>query len=268
MSEYFGQSQGKNWQEILAANNLDNFDALWDLKTEWFEEPNVRRGGWSGVVRVNLDTAQGKVGVFIKRQQNHMTKTPFHPIKGRPTFEREFKNILRLRKRNLPTLEPVYFAQRNFQGDSQAILVTRALDDYTPLDSERFLQVGDLICNAAHKKALLTAVAKVLRDMHQYNLQHNCFYLKHVFARSDGDSWDIKVIDLEKLKWTFSRDRAVFRDLSTLQRHAQGWSKKDHVSFFKAYVGESQLSAEAKALWKSIENKILAKRKEKLKKTG
>ncbi|MCK5649460.1 MAG: lipopolysaccharide kinase [Gammaproteobacteria bacterium] len=255
MSEYFGDG----WQPILAANHLDNFDALWDLKTDWFEEPNIRRGGWSGVVKVDLDTPQGKVGVFIKRQQNHTTKTLLHPLKGRPTFEREFKNILSLRKYNLPTLEPVYFSKRNIKGDIQAILISKELSDYTPLDSERFLATGDIIKNTAHKNSLLHAVADTLRGMHEHHFQHNCFYLKHVFVKSVGNSWDIKIIDLEKLKWSFFKKNAVFRDLYTLQRHTQNWSKKDRVTFFKAYVAESSLSAESKSLWRSIEKKILSK---------
>ena len=82
------------WQEIFSANKLDSFDAIWNLDTEWFEEPNQRRGGWSGVIKVDLDTPEGKSCVFIKRQENHISKTLLHPIRGILTFEREFENIL------------------------------------------------------------------------------------------------------------------------------------------------------------------------------
>ncbi|NOQ81958.1 MAG: lipopolysaccharide kinase [Methylophaga sp.] len=256
MAEYYGDS----WKEILATNNLDSFDKIWDLKTDWFEEPNIRRGGWSGVVKVNLETVQETVGVFIKRQENHITKTPLHPIKGRPTFEREFKNILRLRRHKVPTLEPVYFSKRNKDGDLQAILITKELSDYISLDSDRFL-TDDLIKNTAQKNSLLKAVANTLRKMHHHHFQHNCFYLKHVFVKPEGDSWDVKIIDLEKLKWSFFKKNAVFRDLFTLHRHAQGWSKKEHVKLFKFYVEESKLSNKSKALWRLIEKKVLSKRK-------
>lgn len=257
MSEYFGD----NWQEILSANNLATFDQLWDLKVDWFEEPNVRRGGWSGVVKIELDSPHGKVGVFIKRQENHVTKSPLHPIKGRPTFEREFKNILRLRKHNLATLEPVYFSKRNLNGDLQAILVTKELAGYTPLDSKHLLTYGELIHDKSHKKRLLNSVAQTLRDMHRHNFQHNCFYLKHVFVKPTGDEWDVKIIDLEKLKRAIFKKDAIFRDLFTLHRHAQGWSHKDHIQFFKAYVQETKLSPESKVLWRLIETKVLSKRK-------
>ena len=255
MKQYFDG----NWQTILAANNLDNFDALWDLKTDWFEPPNIRRGGWSGVVKIDLDTPQGKVGVFIKRQENHTTKTPRHPIKGRPTFEREFRNIHRLSKQKIPTLEPVYFGKRVHNSNLQAILITKELSGYIPLDSERFLTRGDLIHDAAHKKRLLVTIANTLRLMHQHHFQHNCLYLKHIFVKPDGDDWDIKMIDLEKLKRTVFKKHAVTRDLVTLHRHSPGWTNKDSMMLFKAYVQEDTLSDQSKQLWKLIEKKTLAK---------
>ena len=85
MKEYW---YNDDWQQILFDNNLDDFDDIWKLKTKWFEPPNIRRGGWSGVVKIDLDTPQGKIGIFIKRQQNHITKTFIHPIRGMLTFER------------------------------------------------------------------------------------------------------------------------------------------------------------------------------------
>jgi lipopolysaccharide kinase (Kdo/WaaP) family protein len=258
MKEYWNDQ----WQEIFSANKLDSFDAIWNLDTEWFEEPNQRRGGWSGVIKVDLDLPEGKISVFIKRQENHITKTLFHPLRGIPTFEREFKNILRMQKHNLPIMELVFFAKRVINGNLQAILITKALSDYIPLESERFLSSGDLIKNTAHKENLLSAVADTLRQIHHHHFQHNCLYLKHIFVKPvNDDSWDIKIIDLEKLKWRLFKPHAVFRDLYTLYRHAKGWSTKDHVKLFKAYVQEPKLSSKSKKLWHSIEARVLDKRR-------
>ncbi|OUR89182.1 hypothetical protein A9Q92_01455 [Methylophaga sp. 42_8_T64] len=255
------QHWNKDWQQIFANNNLADFDAIWDLTTEWFEEPNKRRGGWSGVIKLDLNTAEGKVSVFIKRQENHITRTLLHPVRGMPTFQREYQNILRMSKHGLPIMELAFFAKRINNGNLQAILITKALDDYIPLESERFLASGDLINNAQHKEKLLVAVADTLRQIHRHHFQHNCLYLKHIFVRPDGDGWDIKLIDLEKLKWRFFKQQAVFRDLYTLYRHAKGWSRKDHVRLFQAYRQEKQLSAKSKTLWHAIEKRILDKRR-------
>jgi hypothetical protein len=249
-----------DWQTLFAANNLDSFDAIWNLDTEWFEEPNKRRGGWSGVIKLDLNSPAGNVSVFIKRQENHITKTFRHPFKGMPTFEREFKNILRMQKQNLPIMELAYFAKRISNGKLQAILITKALTDYIPLESEKFLASGNLIKNTAHKNELLSKVAESLQQLHQHHFQHNCLYLKHIFVKPVGDSWDIKIIDLEKLKWRLCKQHAIFRDLYTLHRHAEGWTAKDHVKFFQIYMGEKKLSAQSKKLWRAIETKVMSKR--------
>jgi len=256
MKDYWNTT---SWQKIFASNHLTNFDDIWNLDTEWFEEPNQRRGGWSGVIKVNLDTQEGKNGVFIKRQENHITKTWFHPIKGILTFEREFNNILQMKNHDLPVMETVFFAQRNIDNKRQAILITKELTGYIPLESERFLSTGDLIKNLSHKKQLLIAVADAVRSIHSHHYEHNCLYLKHIFVKPVGDAWDVKVIDLEKLKWRLFKRKAVFRDLYTLYRHAHGWSSKDHVRLFKLYAQENKLSAKSKKLWRAIEKRILSK---------
>ena len=87
-----------DWQAILAFNQLDNFDAFWQLEADWFEEPNHRRGGWSGVSRILLALPEGgEAAVFLKRQENHLRKTIAHPLKGIPTFRAEIDNTLKLR---------------------------------------------------------------------------------------------------------------------------------------------------------------------------
>ncbi|HZV99605.1 MAG TPA: hypothetical protein VFF74_11500, partial [Methylophilaceae bacterium] len=59
-------------QALLEQNLLDNFERVWTYKAPWFEEPNSRRGGWSGVGRLVLKDTQGnEQGVFLKRQENH-----------------------------------------------------------------------------------------------------------------------------------------------------------------------------------------------------
>jgi len=71
-----------DWQALFAANGLDGFAAWWQRQAEWFEwfkEPNRRRNGWSGVARV-----------VLKCQENHNTFSRCHPLRGVPTFLREY----------------------------------------------------------------------------------------------------------------------------------------------------------------------------------
>jgi hypothetical protein len=78
-----------DWQQLLDGNGLDSFEALWTLDAGWFEAPNKRRGGWSGVSRCDLEVPEGgSVGVFVKRQQDHVYRSPRHPLRGMLTFVR------------------------------------------------------------------------------------------------------------------------------------------------------------------------------------
>ncbi len=258
MKEYIG----KGWQELLEYNQLADFDAIWDLKADWFEEPNVRRGGWSGVSRINLKKPDGEsVGVFLKRQENHVTKTISSPIKGIPTFEREFNNIQRLTAHKVPTVEPIYFASRNKHGKGQAILITKELAGYEPLDAPAFARAGAIMTDKKQREKIMTAVADVMRRMHAGKYRHNCLYCKHIFIRSVGGDWEVKLIDLEKLSKSVSQRPAMMRDLYTLPRRVTGWRRVDRLKFLKLYLQEEKLSAKGKKIWREIDERMRVKDK-------
>ena len=248
MKDYFPNQ----WREILRHNNLDSFDDLWNLQADWFEPPNERRGGWSGVSRCEWDLPEGgKVGVFLKRQENHITRTVSHPF-GMSTFICEIQNILLFKKAAIPALEPIYFAVRKVEGDQRAIVCTEALDGYEPLEEivERWLREG--WPDRKNRQHLMQKVVSVMSRMHDHKIQHNCFYPKHIFVRFTDASIDVRIIDLEKAKVVLLRRYATFRDLYTLNRHAQGWSRTDRLRFFLLYLGREHLDRDAKKLWRKI----------------
>jgi hypothetical protein len=251
----------KQWQEILRHNNLDSFEKLWALELDWFEEPNQRRGGWSGVSRCDLELPEGgKVGVFLKRQENHITRTVLHPF-GMSTFIREIQNILRFKKASIPALEPVYFAVRKIDSDLRAILCSEALDGYVPLENlvKRWSTEG--WPDRKTRQRLMQAIAVVMSRMHDHKIQHNCFYPKHIFVRFNETAIDIRIIDLEKAKVKILRRYASFRDLYTLNRHSQGWSRTDRMRFLMIYLGCKRLDRDAKELWRKIATRTEVKGK-------
>ena len=116
----------KDWKAVARANGLDDFEALWELDIGWFEEPNERRGGWSGVSRHEIELPNGsREGIFIKRQQNQTTRSWLHPLRGIQTFRREFGNLMLLQSFGVPTLDVLYFAERKSGADRRAILISR-----------------------------------------------------------------------------------------------------------------------------------------------
>ncbi len=60
----------------------DRFDYFWNQRGEWVEEPNVRRGGESGVQR--LMGSDGQL-LYVKRQTGHIHRglvAPFRTADG------------------------------------------------------------------------------------------------------------------------------------------------------------------------------------------
>ncbi|GLZ26879.1 hypothetical protein Pstu01_35480 [Stutzerimonas stutzeri] len=224
MSDHFSVTD----RGILQAHGLDSFDALWALQLDSVDAPNVGRGGWSSVFRLELDEA----AYYLKRQSNYLTHTLRHPL-GEPTFACEFRNIQRYRRLGIPALRAAYFGERRVDGERRAILLTRALDDWRDL----YGWLGHWHeLEAATRDQLLQACAKLARTLHQAGLRHGCFYPKHIFLRQAGERFEACLIDLEKTRpLLFGRaDRIV--DLEALTRHAGVWSEGEQRRLIEAYL--------------------------------
>lgn len=251
----------ERWRSILSHNQLRDFDALWQLKAEWFEAPNQRRGGWSGVARCELNLPDGgKCAIFLKRQENHGTFSWRHPVKGVPTFLRELHKIMHYRACGIPTMEPVYFAMRRTAQGHRAILATEELTGFVSMEDRG----RDWLAHGAPVRAIrlryLKAVASLLSKMHAHGIQHNCFFPKHIFTRMDADGTvEARIIDLEKSRWRPVRTLSARRDLYSLVRQSQQWSRTDRLWFFKSYLGIERLTPYAKWLWHDIEARSFKK---------
>ena len=243
-----------HWQEILAYNGLRDFTAFWQRQIEWFETPNVRRGGWSGVGRTEITLPDGsRRHVFVKRQEDHGTRTLWHPFRGEPTFAREFRCILQYQRLGIPALTPVYFASRIQDGHQRAILVTEKLIGFRSLEQQAEQWLRDCAPNREQRRRILAAVASVLRQLHQHHIQHSSFAPKHIFTRQDADGQvEVRIIDLEKSRRCPTRFRCGFRDLYTLFCEAQCWGRSDRLYFLKSYLQIERLTPAAKRLWRGI----------------
>ncbi len=243
------------WAEMLRHNGLGNFDALWQLQADWFEPPNQRRGGWSGVARISLKAADGHgEGLFLKRQENHLRRTLRHPLAGEPTFAGEMENIHLLQQAGVPALEPVYYGQRKVQGKWRAVLLTRELSGFVPLHTlmQDWLERG-WSASRAERFAVVAAAAHVIRRLHTHRLVHNALHPKHVFVRLDPAAGaEIRLIDLEKMRRTWSIEHAARRDLDSLNRRARLFSRSDRLRFLKAYLDTPVLGPEGRALWRLL----------------
>lgn len=244
----------EHWLPILAHNGLAGFAALWDIDIPWFEPPNQRRGGWSGVSRLELKLpAGGTCTVFLKRQENHKTFSWRHPIVGIPTFLREFELIRHYRTCGIATLEPVFFGMRTSATGHRAILATAELAGFNSLATHARIWQQQGIPSVSARRRILNAVASLARSIHAARIQHNCFYPKHVFIRQAPDgAVEARVIDLEKSRRRPFAFLCAQRDLDTLNRHAPEWSRSERLRFLKAYLRSERLTPYGKWLWRQL----------------
>jgi len=252
-------------RRLLEANLLGNFDDAWRLQAEWFEEPNVRRGGWSGVCRIALAMpGNGELGLFVKRQENHQRRNWRHPLRGEPTFAREFRMLRYLQQHDVPAPRPVFFGTRVCSGRAQGILITEELEGFRPLDAVvEDLFGGNVQPPLATQRPLLRGVAGLVRRLHEAGVQHGSLYPKHVFVRLRGDEEPAAaLIDLEKSRTTLLSLRRTLHDLDALNRHSCHWSRSARLRFLLHYLGEQRLSARGRQIWEALARRAVQKRRD------
>jgi len=211
------------YRDRLDAAGLRSFDDLWALPWNWVEEPNQRRRGWSGATRVVIGESE-PLALFVKRQENHCYRSLAHPLRGKPTFYREWRNIGVLREAGVPTLEPIAYGERVREGRYQAVLITVAFDGYVDLD-ELFANRGGL--DEAARNAVLETLARNLLRLHRAGCRHNCLAGKHLMVRMGAEP-DVRLLDLEKLKHQRAWLAAAAHDLARLIRYTPTLSLADH----------------------------------------
>lgn len=229
MNDFIAQAD----RPTLERHGLASFDALWSVQLTAVDEPNVERGGWSSVFRLELDDS----AFYLKRQSNHLTRTLAHPF-GEPTFAREFRNIRRYAQLGVPALQASFFGQRKIDGERRAILLTRALDGWTDLDGwlKRWPEL-----NESGRQAIIGAVGALARTLHQAGQMHGCFYPKHIFLREQDGHWQACLIDLEKTRPLLLGWRDRIKDLEPLVRRASCIGEQGVRHLLSVYLDDPRL---------------------------
>jgi hypothetical protein len=238
---------------LLKKNQLDTFERVWNRKVDWFEEPNERRGGWSGVGRIALQQEDGaEIGAYLKRQDNHCRTSWLHPVKGVPTFQREFEMMHYLEQCGVAAPEVMLFG-RNPNGDLKTTLMTRELAGFVPLEELTETLFANKRPSLAMQRPIIQAVARLAKQLHAAKVQHRSFYPKHLFVNmADANAPKVAVIDLEKSRINYFGVLRSIIDLSVLNRHAKHWSRSRRMYFYLQYLGLKRLTPFAKWLCRRI----------------
>nr|WP_133750966.1 lipopolysaccharide kinase InaA family protein [Pseudomonas sp. LP_7_YM]TDV65999.1 lipopolysaccharide kinase (Kdo/WaaP) family protein [Pseudomonas sp. LP_7_YM] len=229
---------------LLERHGLADFDSLWNVQLEAVDEPNTGRGGWSSVFRLELEGT----GYYLKRQANYLTRTLHHPL-GEPTFSREFRNINLYQYLGIPALHAVFHAQKKVDGERRAILMTRALDGWTDLET-LLLQWAEL--PATQRLAILKACGELASTLHTAGQVHGCFYPKHIFLKDRNGAYRAQLIDLEKTRRLIFGKRDRVKDLEPLLRRAPVWNEAEVRELLSAYVHEAASSIRVDEWWERL----------------
>jgi tRNA A-37 threonylcarbamoyl transferase component Bud32 len=236
MSDFFSVAD----RGLLERHGLADFNTLWEVPLDAVDEPNNGPGGWSSVFRLELEGS----GFCLKRQSNYLTRTLSRPF-GEPSFSREFRNISRYQALGIPALQAVFFGKRLIEGEHRAILMTRALDSWTDLDT--LLQQWSTL--SAHQRlSILQACGQLARTLHAAGQIHGCFYPTHIFLRSRANEYVAQLIDLEKTRPALFGWRDRVRDLEPLLRRAPVWAEAEVRELLATYL-QGPASGELVDLW-------------------
>ncbi len=242
--------QSNDYQQLFTQHQLADFAAIWGRDIAWFEPPNERRGGFSGVGKLLLQVGHGKsFTFFVKKQQNHGRKSWAHPIIGEPTFRREFHNLTFLQKHNIGAPSVVYYAENT--SANQAILITEDLTDFVPLDTIDLSQLQQ-----AQQDDLVKKIATEIKRFHDAGMVHRALYPKHIFVKNAastlGIAPEIALIDLEKARFSPLAWYRAYFDLAAFLRHTSSWEDGSKLLFIKSYLKKNELSFFDKLLSKMI----------------
>ncbi|MGH8438108.1 MAG: lipopolysaccharide kinase InaA family protein [Pseudomonas sp.] len=196
------------------------FDHFWQQQGEWVEAPNQRRGGESGVQRLNGENGQV---LYSKRQIGHIYRSLMHPF-GRPTVLREYDALNSFEQLGVRVPHIVYCGvERDADHQWRALLVSEALDGFEDCDNWYANGARERYSQALHER-MLQDLAENLARMHRGHWQHGCLYGKHVFIKviGEGDEAqaEVALLDLEKCRRRISCQRAAANDLKQLRRHS------------------------------------------------
>ncbi len=215
---------------LLKLPREEAFDRWLELPGEWVEEPNIRRGGESGVKRV---VSNSGTLLYRKQQVGHIYRPLHHPL-GYPTAMRERQVLEACAALNVRVPKLVYADCRKVAGVWQALLVTEALEGFSSFE-ECYERGDEQQWGEALHRRIMHELGAMLARFNGDRWEHGCLRLKHIFVRVQGEQIEVATLDLEKSRRHFSATRAARHDIQQLKRHSH-WSPELWQAFLKGYA--------------------------------
>jgi heptose I phosphotransferase len=169
----------------------------------------------------------------------------------------EWENLVLLDRLGIKTMVPVAFGeQRRFGVPCFSLTLTENIYDaekmetYLPAHFSPPLSADRLVV----KRALIRKLADFARDFHDMGLNHQDFYLGHLYLRPQDGA--IFVIDIQRLhQRKFISRHDLIKDLAQLAYSCQRlriFTRTDFMRFIHVYLGKDRLARHDKRLIRKI----------------
>ena len=244
MTEWFTVNDAH--RDVLARAGLATFDDWMDVATD-DERPAGRQ---ETLTRFDLP-GRDDFGVFLKRCRPAGPMPRFFLRHSRQ--RREAESAWTLQTLDVPTVEVVAAGERRrFGCVSAAFVATCEIRGAGPV-SER------ATTSRRERNALIDALARVVRRMHDGGFVDHDLYLRNVLVRRTPEgAHEVFIIDSPRGRLRrFGQRRGTVRDLACLDRGARTRaSRSDRVRFMKTYLGRERLDDADVRLMREIDVRL------------
>jgi tRNA A-37 threonylcarbamoyl transferase component Bud32 len=229
------------------------FQFFWDHKGLWVEQPNRRRGGWSGVYKIELQSDDGEREIlYVKKHHAHRTRSVLG-IGRKHTLEREYNALCHAHAHAIGAPELVFFGM----DGEDCILATRALDGLGPVSQLRDDYVAGQV-GMDTRRQLARNLGTLFAKMHGAGMRHSDPHGDHLLANLESGATPA-LIDWEMASVCLRPNYNRVRDLAIVGRSLRWATRTDIARFLHAYFGVSRLGWKERWRIRQLQRRIHAK---------
>ena len=257
----------KGWAPIFEKAGLVSLEDFFNHCSSQIVNKNKKRE----VVSLTLDNAGSNKQLFMKRFFKPHFKDMLFTIRNFGCLcsqaACEWKNANLLLQKGIETYHPVcYGEQMRFGLEKISFIITEKINGPSLTD---FVAVNRQSIDRNKKEKIITAVAKLIRKIHNAEICLPDLYLWHIFIKKNSvpdelSEDDLAVIDLHRMRINVSNRNALIKDLGALDFSLSEKYFDDNIRrFFLNVYTNSAPQGEINALYRKIKSRsrILSNRR-------
>lgn len=223
----------------------------------------LKRNRYRSVMRLEFEMEGRKAVFFLKRHfwPLRARMRALLPLLRKEDARNEWKNMILLDELGFSTMTPVAFGEeRRFGVPFFSLTLTEGIQDAEKIEEYLPRRFSPPLTSEGmeEKRAFIAKIACLARDFHGEGLNHQDFYLGHLFFSPSEDR--IYIIDIQRVhcrKKIRAADR--IKDLAQMASSAKGigvLSGTDLMRFFLVYLGKDRLTGDDKRLARQVLRKV------------